>query len=305
MSRLLGVGFAFAAAASLGLQALSIRLGGARGGRSIDALLVVVAVNLVVLVPATLLRVHPNYGLTVTAVLGFVASGVAGTLLGRALLFEGIKRVGASRAEPIKASMPLHAAVIAILVLGERPTFGHLLGIVLVVAGVAIVSLEHASRDDQGEVGSVTGLAFPLAAAVSFGFEPTFAKIGLNEGTPVLVGLTLKAVTAFLGFAGYALYARQTPTVADLRNATVADLRNGSARWYLLAGLFSTTFLLTYFSALAVAPVVLVAPFIQLSPLVVLAVSVLFLRQLEPVTWRLTAGATLLVVGAVAITVLQ
>ena len=52
----------------------------------------------------------------------------------------GISRLGVSRAAPIKGTSPLFGAFLAILFLGERPAWFHLAGIVLVVAGVALVS---------------------------------------------------------------------------------------------------------------------------------------------------------------------
>jgi uncharacterized membrane protein len=58
-----------------------------------------------------------------------------------------------------------------------------------------------------------------------------------------------------------------------------------------------------YYVALQVAPVTLVIPIIATSPLVVVVLSRLFLPRLERVSPRLVAGAVVVVVGAIAVTV--
>ena len=69
--------------------------------------------------------------------------------------------------------------------------------------------------------------------------------------------------------------------------------------WILmaLAGLGSTWGVIFWFLALKEAPVVLVTPVTGVFPLVSLLLTHLFLQRLERVTWRIFAGAVLVVVG--------
>lgn len=290
------VGVSLAALAALGLagQALFVRLG-TRQGRSADALVVVLLINIAILVPLAAVLSYPDYGLTPVSILAFVAAGVMGTMIGRAFLYAGIKEIGASRAEPIKASMPLHATILAVLVLGESLTAVHLGAVVLIVVGVALVSWES-SRSTAAFPKEVTlaGLALPFAAAFFFGLEPIFAKFGFAEGTPYLVGLALKMVAASVGFIAYLRVRNQLPSPRDLRRSNL--------RWYGAAGVASTAFLLAYYAALSIAPVAIVVPIMQSSPLFVAVLSLLFLQRLERVTWRLVGAASVVVVGAVVVT---
>lgn len=326
-----GVLLAAIAAVAVAIQSVSVRLG-TNEGRAADALVVVLFANVVTIVPAAVLIHAPAYSLTVTSVVAFAAAGIAGTLLGRIFYYTSIERIGASRSEPLKASQPLHATLIAVLVLGEVVTAVHVVGILLIVVGVAAITWETARsgngaktarKDSQtaesdaqtggngtqtdgsgtqtdgsdtqaGENRRFLDLLFPLAAAFFFGIEPTLAKLGFAEGTPILVGLAIKTVVASGGFLAYLRYRNELPDLADLRS------RN--ARWYLLAGGANTTFLLLYYLALSVSPVSVVVPIIQTSPLVVMVLSVLFLSRLERVTWRLVAGAAVVVGGAVVLT---
>lgn len=290
----LGIALAALAAFFLAAQSLFVRVG-TDAGRSNDALFVVIAVNVVVFLPAAVLLEGPDLGLTPRAIAAFAGAGLVGTLAGRALLYAGIERVGASRAEPIKASMPLFAALIAVVALGETMTSGNLAGILLIVLGIGLISWE--SRGDRvGAAVAPHHLLLPLAAALFFGVEPILAKVGFAEGTPVLVGLTVKTTAAVVGLVGLQAVRGDVPRLADLRTE--------SLRWYLAAGVASTAFLVSYYSALELAPVVAVTPIMQTSPLLVVVLSAVFLQGLERVTWRIAAAAGLVVCGAVVITVL-
>lgn len=291
MVDVLGIGLTLLAAGAIAAQTTTLRVG-TEGGRSSDALVVVLLVNVAVLVPAAAVLGYPDYHLPLRALGAFAGAGIVGTMLGRAFYFEGITRVGASRAEPVKASMPLHSAILAVLVLGEVLTPQGAVGIVLIVIGVAAISWESAGSRSPGEFRTVE-LLFPLGGAFFYGIEPVFAKVGFAEGTSVVVALAVKTCAATIAFLAY-LRARGTLP-------EVAELKRGNTRWYLAAGVANTTFLVSYYAALSVAPVVLVSPIMQMSPLLVLAISYLFLKRLETVTWRLVAGALVVVAGGIAV----
>lgn len=281
-------------ALALAVQALLLRLA-TREGRVTNVVLIVFLVNSLLLLPVVTVLWYPDYDLTRRSVIAFVGAGVIGTGLGRVALFTGIQRVGASRAEPVKASTPFFAAIIAVIVLGEQMTVEHLIGILLIVIGIGVISWEQASGSNTAETGSALGLVFPLLAALCFAVEPVFAKTGLNEGTPFLVGLVVKLIAAMLGFVGYLRWQQALPTIDELRG-------NGLL-WAVAAGLANTGFLVSFYASLSVAPVVLVVPIIQASPLFVVALSYVFLQDIEQVTGRLAAGVTVVVAGGVLVAV--
>ncbi|WP_132061557.1 DMT family transporter [Halorussus amylolyticus] len=289
-----GAALAAVAAVAVAVQSLSVRVGTDRG-RTSDALVVVLFANVAAIIPAAAILYYPDYAITGRSVVAFVAAGLVGTLFGRIFYYTSIERIGASRSEPLKASQPLHATLVAVLVLGERVTAGHVAGILLIVAGVGLISWETA-RNDRANADDIPrfALALPLAAAFLFGIEPTLAKLGFAEGTPVLVGLAIKTAAATTGFLLYLRFKNDLPTVGDLRTS--------NTRWYLLAGAANTAFLLLYYVALSVSQVSVVVPIIQSSPLIVMILSFAFLSRLERVTWKLVAFASLVVLGAVVLT---
>lgn len=292
-----GVLLAVLGAVSLAVQSLSIRYGTITSDSS-DALVVVLAVNLAILVPVTFVLGTPIQDLTVRSLAAFTAAGLIGSMAGRAMHFEGIKRIGSSRAEPIKASQPLHASLIAVVVLGEVVTGGHLLSMLAIVAGIAIITYEHGRSDGGSESTGYVVLGFPFAAAFFYGIEPTFAKLGFAEGVGVLTGLTVKMCSAAFG---YLLYVHWKKGLPGLRSFDRRELP-----WMVGAGVANTVFLFGYYGALDRAPVSLVVPLVQSSPLVVLALSLLLVSdELERITWRLVAGALVAVSGAIGVTLLS
>lgn len=291
----LGAGLALLAALMLSITAVCIRVGSQDGGAK-QAVLVVLLINTIVLLPLSILIYHGQYGLNWTSLPAFIGAGIIGTLLGRLFYYSGIERVGASRAEPIVASTPFHAALIAVVFLGETLTGPHFIGILLIIAGVAIISWAGVSDKTQTPGNTSTiGFLLPLIAAFCFGLEPVFAQIGLGEGTPALVGAMIKAISALVGFASY-FYLRDA--LSEL-----TSIHPRSIRWYSLAGVANTIFLVTYYVALTVAPVVVVVPLMYTTPLFVAAISYVFLQRLEKVTLRLIGASLIVVVGAVLVTV--
>ncbi|MGM0592303.1 MAG: EamA family transporter [Halobacteriota archaeon] len=293
MVDLLGVLFATLAACCLAGQAIGVRLA-TRRGRSADTVLIVLFMNAVTFVALALVFVS-DFVLTPTAIIAFVTAGIVSTMLGRVCLFGSIKRIGASRAEPIKASMPLYSTVLAALFLDEYVGTIQFGAILLIVVGVALVSWEGASTVRLADGGVPwTGLLLALGSAVLLGLEPIFATVGFREGTPVLQGLAIKTTGAFVVFFLYMAWRDSLPRPADI---PVAD-----RRWYLFAGVTSTAFMLFYYLGLNVSRVGIVVPIMQTSPLIVAAVSATFLGRIERITPRLVAASAIIVVGAIAVT---
>lgn len=291
----LGVGLAFAGAVALAVQSLCIRYGTIES-RSTQALIVVLVVNLLILVPTTLLVTDLTAAYTRRSIIAFVGAGLVGTMAGRAFYYEGIKRIGASRAEPIKASQPLHASLLALVVLNETITGRHFVSMLCIVAGVALITWETSHGDTAGETGSRAALVFPLMGALFYGIEPVIASIGFQDGTGALAGLLVKTLSATIGFFAYLLWRDAVPAISEYNRHEL--------RWLAGAGIANTVFLVAYYRALEVTTVAVVVPIVQSSPLIVILLSAVFVRDtLERVTWRLGLYTAIVVAGAIGVTI--
>lgn len=292
MTEAVGVGYAVLAAVGLAAQALAVRLGTDTHGVG-DVIAVVFAVNLAVLVPVAVVVGYPEYGLTPRAAGAFAVAGLLGSLLGRVCYFEGIARLGASRAEPLKALLPVFSVVGAVLALGERVTPLLLAGVGVVVVGVVAVATEaRASPVTATGRQFRVDVAFPVLAALLYGVDPVFTAVGLAAGTPPAVGVGTRAVAAAAGFGAYLAWRG----IRGERTASVAVTGP-----LLVAGVANTGYLLAYYAALSRARVVVVTPVLATAPLFVVAGAALFLRGTERVTPRLAAGTALVVAGVVLV----
>lgn len=287
----LGVSLTVIAALCFALQFLCVRVGTVRGN-VVDAVFVSLLVNVLLLIPAVLI-IYGRPPLTPMAIVWFALAGLAGSMIARTLMFKSIEIIGASRTSPVISANVFVASILAVLVFDEALTRMHLVGIVLIVTGVSVISWE-AARDadpDQSLRDVGLSLALPLLAALFVGLEPILVTFGLATGAGVLPGVAIKVTAAWIGFTTYAIAARAfTGYAFERRRETL---------WFLGAGLTSAVGIVFYFAALEAAPVVIVVPLIQTAPLIVVALSAIFLpERLERITFRLVAAATVVVIGA-------
>ncbi len=287
----LGVGLALTAAGFFAIQYIFLRLGAVRGS-VIDLILVTLVTNVVIVWPLVGI-VHGMPVLTIEAILAFAGAGVMGSLLGRICMFKSVEIIGASRTAPVVAANVFFATIFAVLLFDESLTALHVVGIVLVVGGVAVISWESSrDADPSASLGDFgVSIALPLLAALFIGIEPIFITLGLDAGGAVLPGVGIKVTAALVGFVAYVAASGQLTRYAFRWSRQM--------QYYLAAGVTSTFGIIFLFAGLAMSPVVVVVPLLQTAPLIVLLLSAIFLpRQLERVTWRLVAAATVVVIGA-------
>lgn len=294
MVEYVGATLALIAAVAIAAQVIFVRVGTEQGD-PIDVLTVVLTISTAIVVAIAAVLYYPSYRLTTESTLAFVGAGITGTFLGMIAYYASIQRLGASRTEPLKASMPLYATLFAVVLLDERVTAGNLAGVVLIVAGIVLISWESRTNAVAGVRDSPKTLALPLLAAALFGVEPILAKVGLAAGTPPMVGLAIKTVVALAALVGYLGWRGSLSGIGDRVKRNLG--------WYLAAAVTYTVFLVAFYLGLEAAPVVVVIPIFQTSPLFVILLSAVFLRRLERVTPRLVAGASVVIAGAVVVTI--
>ena len=291
LPHLLGVTLAIVAAACYAVQFLSIRVGTVDGG-VVESVFITLLTNVIIVWFLIIVTTGiPSF--TLAGLVWFALAGIFGSLIARTCMFKSTQIIGASRTSPVISANVFIAALLAMILFGESVTVVHAVGIVVIVAGVAVISWETAQDADPDQSWRDLGisLALPLFGAIFVAFEPIFVTLGLGESVDVLPGVAIKVTAAWLGFAAYLFFAGR------LTMETFARTRQTG--WFVLAGLMSTVGIIAYFAALAVAPVVIVVPLLQTVPLIVMGLSWFLMPQrLERVTWRLSTAATVVVIGA-------
>lgn len=278
---------------ALGVAAYSlfIRIGTSRSEGTInDALVIILLCNLVIVAPAAYI-LHDSVSFKLTGITAFIGAGLVATILGRVCYYKGIELASSSRTEPLKATQLIYATIIPVVILDEFLSLVHLVGILLIFLGVVLITIESQEENHTPVENVRKGIIFGLASGFFYGLEPTLAKLGFDQNISIFLGITIKIITALLGFTTY------------LRIKSYNfSIRPSNNWWFVAAGIANTAFLVFYYGALEMAPVTIVYPVLQTSPLFIIALSQLFIpSNLERITWKLVMSALIIVTGTIIV----
>jgi uncharacterized membrane protein len=134
-----------------------------------------------------------------------------------------------------------------------------------------------------------------MAAGACYGISQVFRKMGLNITPNPVVGVMVQNVGAIV-FMPLLVLPGKSQKGAISRSTRVWVL-------FLFVGLLQVVAQWCLFKALNLGSVVIVSPLSSLSTFFVLILTVLFLRKLERVTWKIVLGAVLMVGATVILTV--
>jgi uncharacterized membrane protein len=222
----------------------------------------------------------------------FFLAGAIGASFGKIFYYKGIDRVGASKATSVKNSSPILTTFLAVIFLGEEMSVWILAGVLLIVAGIA--ALTRSEKTSTGGPNRLEYFLFPLLAAICFGINPIFKKIGINAVSLPILGAFITQATALLVMLTlgrfFSVKAKWEPMpLKALGLITISSLTEA------LGSLFT-------FFALIHAPAVLVSPMWRISPLITFALVRFTLRGIEVVTLRDGLAAGLIVGGVFVLT---
>jgi drug/metabolite transporter, DME family len=214
----------------------------------------------------------------------FLVAGLAAPGLARVGLYLGVHRVGASRASSLASCTPLFAVIMAILVLGERPSWGLLAGAAAIVVGGVLLS--HRGHDDR--TWRRRDLVFPILGALGFAFRDNLSRWGFGAFPyPLLAATTATAASVAVMWL----------VVLAVRGTGAVGVSWPGLRLLALSGLAEGVAYLTMWQALMLGEVSVVSPLVNCHAIFTVALAWLFLRDLERVTWRIAVAAALVVAG--------
>ncbi len=217
----------------------------------------------------------------------FIAAGAVGASFGKIFYYYGIDTVGASKSVSIKNSSPILTTILAVAILGERVTLSLAAGVVLIVAG--IIMLTRMQGRAEGSPNQIAYFIYPLLAALCFGVNPIVKKIGVSTVSVPTFGALITQTTALIVMltAGRLLNIKLKWERVPMR----------SLGFFVLAGVLEALGSLLTFYALIYAPAVLVSPIWRISPLVTFVLAHFTLKGIEVVTLRDGVAASIIVGG--------
>src|SRR5919198_2383139 len=136
--------------------------------------------------------------LTTAGVAFFVLAGVTNTLVGRWAWFQSMRALGPSRSTSLKATAPVFAALLALVLLGQRLAPNTLLGMVFVVGGVLLLHGDRSpSNSATGQPArAVQGVGLGLFSSFSYGCGTVLRAAGLGVVPSPFLGAFVGAVVA-------------------------------------------------------------------------------------------------------------
>ena len=269
--------------------------GMAAGGSSVQASIVVCLVDTTIyaIAIAALFGSDAFAGLTPEVLAVFAAAGVIGTAVGRIAIFVGVDRVGASLNSAILSTRPLFATMLALVWLGEPLGPVTATGIVILVAGLSVLTI---SRGGDLAGWRPRDLWWPIAAAALFALANVARRYGMLE-SPIspLEAVAINEVAGLVALLAFAVAAGRRDLL---------DRPRASYGYFVGSGLLTTVAMLSLMAALGLEAgrIAIVDPLVATAPFFTLLFAAVLLRDLERVTKGVVAGATLIVAGAVLIT---
>jgi drug/metabolite transporter (DMT)-like permease len=242
----------------------------------------------VILIGSYVLTFVPLDSFRSPAIAYFLVSGCLQPLIARALYYEGITRVGVSRAGPLRGVEPLFAAVIAVTVLQERPGLPVFVGTLLIVTSLWLITGGSGREKKWRLVDTV----FPLGAALTSAISQTLRKQGLNLlPNPFIATLTVTLTSLALFFV----------VIGFTQRVHLLRVNRSGLLLFVGAACTATAAQVMNFIALGQGDVAVILPLLNTTPLFSVLFSSLFLRQFETVTARVIFGAAVMVAGVAII----
>jgi len=218
----------------------------------------------------------------------FVLGGLIQPAFVRFLNYTGISRLGASRAQAVRAVTPLFASMVALIVLHEKPGIKVYLAILLTVIGIALVSYRRQGQFDWESF----DLIFPLSAAVLAAFSQNLRKAGLLILHAPLVAAAITTSTSLVVFVF---------VMGVFRNSRSLRPSRKSLPFYAAGALISTASQILSFAALSQGDVSVIVTLTSTSPLFTVAFSRFFLKDQETVDLTTITGTLSLLAAIVMI----
>lgn len=272
--------------------------GGSRGDKGVlFSVIVTIAFSFAVFLVLEAGRVAlPATRQTLAGLALFALAGICAMALGRTLVFESIRRLGATRASAVKRLNPFFSVLLAAVILSEAVTRFDLLGLLAIALAFAIL-IRDSFRGLDTAVGSPGSAAFLIGAAAALAYAVAYVgrKAGLDILDAPALGTFVSALTGFLAFAVLAAFS------ARYRPMFTGVFRNIDRSIVAAAVLVSTGQILT-FAALARAPVSTVVMISSLEIFMTIFLSTIVFRSEARAGIPVLVSASLAVAGVGLVT---
>ena len=174
--------------------------------------------------------------------------------------------------------------------IGENLSINSIVGVLLAFIGVALVSVSQESGIEFKKI----GLIFPLLTAMFVGMAVVLIRSADLQSNLPIGGALIAYCTASVLYLPAVSYKQLKPT-SNYSFKMIGML--------VIAGIISGVAQISRYSALSVAPVVLVASIVATTPLLTIILSFLFNKKYEILNLKLLSGSIVTFVGVLLIAI--
>lgn len=246
------------------------------------------------------------FAFSAIAILWLFAQGIVHFVLGRFCNYRSNQLMGVNLAAPVVQLQVPIAILIAVAVIGETFTVLQAIGSVLMVAGSFAVQHKStrpaAAPSDGGGAPSfqpklVSGYAFGFGAAFFYGLSPILARQAFVSApeTSTLAAGVIAYVGAMLAFSALLFLPGAW--------SSVKAIKSDNFRWFLAASVLVAISQAFVYASLAVAPLVVVTPILQLSLIFRLFLSQMINREHEVMSAAVIIGSAVAITGSMLVAI--
>ncbi|HRN26320.1 MAG: DMT family transporter [Ignavibacteriaceae bacterium] len=246
---------------------------------------------------STILIMGYDFDLSNSQFIYLIISGVIGLVIGDSFLFKSFQMIGARISMLLMALSPAMSAILAFIFLNEIITPTGIVGILITIAGIALVVLER-NTNSKYQV-TTLGIVYGILGALGQAGGLIFAKFAFNEGH--IAGFVATFIRVF---SSVIIFFPIMLMLKKYKNPYKIFSKDKSAFGATLLGTILGPFLGITFSLIAVAntKVGIAATLMSTMPIIMLPL-VKYIYK-EKLSWRAITGAVI-AVGGVALIFLR
>ena len=240
----------------------------------------------------TILAFGVDLSVSAEQIFYLVLSGFAGLVFGDTFLFKSFEHIGARLSMLFMSLAPPIAALLAFIFLGEEISIWGAVGIVVTIAGIAIVVLQREEVPSSEYKISRIGILYAVLGAVGQGVGLIFAKLAFNVADlNGFVAAEIRIVTAAIILIPLVIFSGRFQNLFKVYRNNLPALK------FTIVGAILGPFLGITFSLIAVANtfVGIAATLMATVPIIMLPIVRVYYK--EKLTWKSIAGACMAGLG--------
>lgn len=232
----------------------------------------------------------PEFSLDAPFIMLF-SSGIIGFFIADIFIFYGFVVIGPGRTLLVMTLSPILSAILSFFLLDESLKATQIIGMLVTITGILLV-IYHENRMEKIDSHKMKGIIFAIIGAIAQAAGMVLAKLGMSNGIHPISANVIRIFAGFIGLIIFALLRREfIHDFQKMKDRKALLLITVSALIGPVLGIILTLY------ALQLAPVGIVTTIMQISPVILLPIEVMFFkRRINP---SILIGTLIAVSGAV------